>query len=101
MNRRSAYQTDTLPRSSKKTLVRPDTWLVWGMIVLSLLIMAGDRVSAQEATTPTPLAPETGKLIADTGFRPAVDGFNFPNYNNSIGAENLTADEMRALFGDQ
>jgi hypothetical protein len=47
-----------------------------------------------------PLPP----IVADDGFRPQPDGFGFPNYTNTLpGGEtvtNLTAAEMRVLFGD-
>jgi hypothetical protein len=43
-------------------------------------------------------------VIADDGFRPQPDGFGFANYTNTLPngetVTNLTAAEMRALFGD-
>jgi hypothetical protein len=39
-------------------------------------------------------------LVADSGFRPAKDGYSFPNYVNSARVPNLGVDEMRRLFGD-
>jgi hypothetical protein len=43
-------------------------------------------------------------IVADDGFRPQPDGFGFPNYTNTLpGGEtvtNLTAADMRLLFGD-
>ncbi|MFI9508126.1 hypothetical protein [Nocardia sp. NPDC052566] len=42
----------------------------------------------------------TGKLLADSGFRPATNGFGFQNYGNDENPANLTADTMRTLFGD-
>lgn len=39
-------------------------------------------------------------LVADSGFRPAKDGYSFPNYVNSRQVSNLGVDEMRRLFGD-
>ena len=44
--------------------------------------------------------PATG-MIADLGFRPAVHGFNFENYSDETQVQNLTAAEVRRLFGDQ
>jgi hypothetical protein len=48
-------------------------------------------------------APPIG-VIADTGFRPGVDGFTFANYGATLGdgasPTNLTADDVRSLFGD-
>ncbi|QIS09243.1 hypothetical protein [Nocardia arthritidis] len=42
----------------------------------------------------------TGKLLADSGFRPAANGFRFQNYGNDDNPTNLTPDTMHALFGD-
>ena len=42
----------------------------------------------------------TGELIADTGFRPEVDGFGFQNYGASE-HDNMTEAEVRELFGDE
>jgi hypothetical protein len=43
----------------------------------------------------------TGELIADSGFRPDVNGFSFPNYGNDVGPQNLTPANVEALFGEQ
>ena len=43
----------------------------------------------------------TGEIIADSGFRPDVDGFAFPNYGNEDGPQNLTPANVEALFGEQ
>jgi hypothetical protein len=43
----------------------------------------------------------TGKIVADDGFRPWVDGFGFENYGNDVGPQNLTAAEVEDLFGRQ
>ncbi len=57
---------------------------------------AGDPLSA--AYTPT------GPLVADSGFRPATDGFSFENYGKAppgvAPRPDLTADDVRKLFGD-
>lgn len=42
-----------------------------------------------------------GELIADSGFRPDVNGFDFPNYGNEINPQNLTPANVEALFGEQ
>jgi hypothetical protein len=38
------------------------------------------------------------RIIASDGFTPTRDGFSFPNYGP--GYQNLSANQMRALFGD-
>jgi hypothetical protein len=42
-----------------------------------------------------------GEVIYDFGFRPDEHGFSFENYGDDLEVTNLTADEMRRLFGDQ
>jgi hypothetical protein len=42
-----------------------------------------------------------GVIVYDFGFRPDQHGFSFENYGDDIDVTNLTADEMRRLFGDQ
>lgn len=76
------------------------------LFVLALIFVAAVPLVNAKPTIPSApshslLLYESGKLVADTGFRPEANGFSFPNYNNKAGAENLTAEEMRTLFGDQ
>ncbi|MFO7585150.1 MAG: hypothetical protein R6W69_10505, partial [Anaerolineales bacterium] len=42
-----------------------------------------------------------GVIVYDFGFRPDQHGFSFENYGDDIDVTNLTADEMRRLFGDE
>lgn len=62
------------------------------------LVPKGDSAAAEGA--PESYVPQ-GELVADSGFRPEVDGFAFENYGNVEGVQNLTAANMEALFGDQ
>jgi hypothetical protein len=41
----------------------------------------------------------TGRLVADTGFRPGVNGFSFENYGGDLGQVDLDATAMVELFG--
>ncbi len=59
-------------------------------VVLSLLFYGGFH---------TTMAAQNGKLVADLGFRPEVNGFPFENYGP--GFTNLTANEMVRMFGDK
>src|ERR1700730_331624 len=43
----------------------------------------------------------TGKIIADSGFRPNANGFAFENYGNDAGPVNLTPINVEHLFGTQ
>ncbi|MFL5843843.1 MAG: hypothetical protein ACJ762_04050 [Solirubrobacteraceae bacterium] len=48
----------------------------------------------------TPSYKPTGKIVADSGFRPYSDGFGFPNYTNDAEPANLGTKELQDLFGD-
>src|SRR3954447_3718491 len=52
---------------------------------------AGQLVSAQYKPS--------GKIVADSGFRPQANGFAFENYGNEQKPTNLTAKSMQDLFG--
>lgn len=58
--------------------------------------LLGDAASAGTAQSYEP----TGDIVADDGFRPAVDGFSFENYGNDVGPENMTPYEVADIFGD-
>ena len=47
-----------------------------------------------------PSGASAGTLIADNGFRPAPNGFSFPNYGNE-GQAGLNAAEFERLYGPQ
>lgn len=42
-----------------------------------------------------------GRIVADSGFRPSVDGFSFENYTNDGKPKNLTSAQIERLFGRQ
>jgi hypothetical protein len=58
---------------------------------------------APTAETPAASVPAAGSdaagIVADSGFRPEVNGFQFENYGKSD-AQNLTPAEMQRIFGD-
>jgi hypothetical protein len=56
--------------------------------------------SAGSITEVENYVPE-GEIVADSGFRPQVDGFAFENYANDVGPENMGPAEMEELFGEQ
>jgi hypothetical protein len=72
-----------------------------------LLIVGGALIgcSSGPADNAPPAAPQAlppaSEMIADLGFRPDVNGFNFENYSDEPQVQNLTAAEVRRLFGDQ
>ncbi len=59
------------------------------------LVGSTDIGASGEGTVDT-----TGQYISDFGFRPDYNGFSFPNYGGE-GEINLTAAEVRRMFGDQ
>lgn len=92
------------------------------LMVFSLLLAACDEEPAEVLPEPTPALSEStaapsgedepaepeepsdepgtgGDLVADLGFRPQVNGFQFENYGE--GFTNLTPAEMQRIFGDQ
>ena len=56
---------------------------------------------AEEAGAGAPAAGVPGEVVYDLGFNPVDNGFSFSNYGDDIPATNLTADEVRRMFGDQ
>ncbi len=62
----------------------------------SLLGDGGSTASAGDEESYEP----AGEIVADSGFRPWVDGFSFENYGNDVEPQNLTSAEIQALFGD-
>ena len=64
-----------------------------------------EEAATQEGSTDATEAPAAesvpGEIVYDLGFTPQENGFNFSNYGDDIPATNLTAGEMRRMFGDQ
>ena len=56
------------------------------------------RQKRQSASAPVAGSDASG-MVADSGFRPEVNGFQFENYGKSD-AQNLTPAEMQRIFGD-
>lgn len=48
-----------------------------------------------------PTYKPTGRIVADSGFRPEVNGFSFANYGNDVGPQNLRPQDVETLFGQQ
>jgi hypothetical protein len=65
--------------------------------VTRLVSLLGGQGSAGQAPSYVP----TGQIVADSGFRPQVDGFDFENYGNDAGPVNMTPANVVDLFGDQ
>lgn len=97
---------------------RPFFILVSILAVFGLLLSAcGTDETADETSTEAPVteAPVTdefateapvatgvpGEVVFDFGFNPTENGFSFENYGDDIPATNLTATELRRMFGDQ
>lgn len=96
-------------------------WLVFSLALSACGLLDDEQEGYVEETEPlaaetteTPVQPQPtrplnqpalgerpGVLVYDFGFRPNQHGFRFENYGNDIEVTNLTADEMRRMFGDQ
>ena len=65
-------------------------------VTLALLVLAG----CSNSSSPPPV----GSVVADSGFRPAPNGFTFQNYGGTLTdgtvPTNLTPADVRALFGN-
>jgi hypothetical protein len=62
--------------------------------------IAGLLGDATSAGTGESYAP-TGKIVADSGFRPDADGFAFENYGNDAHPVNLRPANVQDIFGSQ
>lgn len=64
---------------------------------------ATEEIATEETTpdTPAQVTGVPGEVVFDFGFDPAQNGFSFENYGDDIPATNLTADELRRMFGDE
>ena len=90
------------------------------MLVLSSLIFSAcgdeeyyeDEAYTEEAVTEEAIdegdaasvpaeSSNPGDVVFDFGFTPEQNGFSFENYGDDIPATNLTADELRRMFGDE
>ena len=94
-----------------KTLLR---FLLAVGVLSSLLIACCCVLDEQEFDLPPEQEPtemvapegdaepvESDEHVADMGFRPDNDGFRFENYGSEQGGQDLTAVEVRRMFGDQ
>lgn len=85
------------------------------LVVLSLFLSSCGATTDEEYNTEEPVTEEAGvdatdepsatsapgDVVFDFGFTPGQNGFGFSNYGDDIPATNLTADELRRMFGDQ
>ena len=71
-----------------------DTYTEEAMTEEAFTEEAATEVPAQQSSAP-------GDVVFDFGFNPTDNGFSFENYGDDIPATNLTADELRRMFGDE
>ncbi len=86
-------------------------------VALSLMVIAACGGASSSASTPhvdpgsqsagdrsTAAYTADGVVVADSGFRSTDHGFGFENYGNVLpnggAAANMTAEDVRAMFGD-
>lgn len=85
-------------------------------LVLSACGSADDETYDEEYSTEEPATQEViqesgdpasvpnsapGDVVFDFGFTPQDNGFNFENYGDNLQVTNLTAAELRRMFGDE
>ncbi|MBC7879418.1 MAG: hypothetical protein H7Y59_19795 [Anaerolineales bacterium] len=91
--------------------------IVFSLLIVLSLFLSSCGVSEEEYyteeaySTEEPAAEESGdepiatgvpgEVIYDLGFTSEQNGFSFSNYGDEIPAINLTAAELRRMFGDQ
>ncbi|MDO9410463.1 hypothetical protein [Patulibacter sp.] len=62
-------------------------------------LLLGGANPAKSSSAGVPDYRPTGKLVADNGLRPGVDGFGFANYGDDQDVQNLTPAAVEELFG--
>ena len=115
-----AKVSDLEPNVPIAVFLNPDTKMGYavfgvtqqgGVLLYTLSGSAGKRIDSEAALVANSIDSKgklkddgtfatSGTYVADTGFRPDVNGFPFPNYGSGP-YTNLTPDEMRRVFGDQ
>ena len=95
--------------------------IVFSLLIVLSLFLSSCAVPEEEYTTEEPATEELateepateeagaeplatsapGDVVYDLGFTPEQNGFSFSNYGDDIPAINLTAGELRRMFGDQ
>jgi hypothetical protein len=70
-------------------------------VLFALALVLSSVTSAFAAQQSPSDAPSSGTYVADLGFRPASNGFSFENYGDDLRVTNLTAEELRRMFGDE
>ena len=73
-------------------------WAATALLLVMLAAFVLPLAIAADENSPGTQGSNNIRMVADLGFRPEKDGFNFTNYGQ--GAQGLTPDEMRRLFGD-
>jgi hypothetical protein len=63
--------------------------------------MFGDGNSTKVASDDPAATSAPGSATSNFNFDPQQNGFSFPNYGSDIQVTNLTATELRRMFGDQ
>jgi hypothetical protein len=62
---------------------------------------ATEAPATEDGATGEPSSGASGEVITNFGFDVAQNGFSFENYGGDVPVTNLTAVEMRRMFGDK
>ena len=79
------------PLHSRRALTRALSGAA--LSVLTSLVLVAPAAASSDPT------PKPGRIVADSGFRPATNGYGFPNYGSEAGVVDMNAGSMRRLFG--
>ena len=79
--------------SNRESAYRPPIGAATGFEVKESLLPRAASVAPAPAAGVARYEPE-GEIVADSGFRPAIDGFAFENYGNDEAPHNLGPAEM-------
>lgn len=88
----------------RRTLIR-GTGIAAAVVLACFLLASCGSSSKKHASSstaiqsPVPNYVPTGPIVAESSFRPNVDGFSFPNYES--GEQELTPAGLQAEFGTQ
>jgi hypothetical protein len=86
---------DDKPKTVEGREGKPPIGASGDFAVKSSLIEKGESAGDPDAADYVP----EGEIVADSGFRPPVDGFGFENYGNDVEPVNMGPAQVEDLFG--
>ena len=83
------------------TTPRKDAQLIWSRVQQTLVaaLAAGLVIGTATANAQVDAYKPTGPIVVDSGFRPDVNGFGFPNYGHESYVKEMTEASLIEMFG--